>query len=166
MLVILSLPYVPNCITYHPYALPLNGPYISRPGPWKLSLTPSSPITKSSVFHILHMSWIYHIICLFCHHHPQLLPVIDCTCLTGLLTSKCISNSYTTLQLPIMFSKCYSDVSQFSRSVKSNSLRPHELQHARLPCASDVTSSILLPTKCNASSIIWFLIPHSLLLLT
>ena len=92
--------------------------------------------------------------------------VIDCTCLTGLLTSKCNSNSYITLQLPIMFSKCYSDVSQFSRSVKSNSLQPHGLQHARLPCVSDVTSSILLPTKCNASSIIWFLIPHSLLLLT
>ena len=30
----------------------------------------------------------------------------------------------------------FSDFSQFSHSVASNSLRPHGLQHARLPCPS------------------------------
>ena len=34
---------------------------------------------------------------------------------------------------------------QFSRSVMSNSLRPHELQHARLPCPSPT------PTDCSNS---------------
>ena len=35
-----------------------------------------------------------------------------------------------------MQSKCISST-QFSRSVMSDSLRPHGLQHARLPCASE-----------------------------
>ena len=34
------------------------------------------------------------------------------------------------------FHLCFSSVSQFSRSVVSNSLRPHESQHARPPCPS------------------------------
>ena len=31
---------------------------------------------------------------------------------------------------------CQAYKNQFSRSVLSDSLRPHELQHAKLPCAS------------------------------
>ena len=35
---------------------------------------------------------------------------------------------------------------QFSHSVVSNSLRPHESQHARLPCPSPTPSSLRLPS--------------------
>ena len=51
-----------------------------------------------------------------------------------LCITKAIFNRFCVLHL-IKFS--YSDYSlQFSRSVLSNSLRPHGLQHARLPCPS------------------------------
>ena len=43
--------------------------------------------------------------------------------------------------LPKIFSQESDSSVQFSRSVVSNSLRPHELQHARLPC----------PLACQAS---------------
>ena len=36
----------------------------------------------------------------------------------------------------LKFSSSHQSVSQFSRSVMSDSLRPHELQHARPPCPS------------------------------
>ena len=38
---------------------------------------------------------------------------------------------------------------QFSRSVVSNSLRPHELQHARLPCPSPTPK--VYPNSCPSS---------------
>lgn len=50
-------------------APPLNGPFVSEPG-LKLSWPPSSPVTKSSVFHILNLYRLYLVIYLLCHHHP------------------------------------------------------------------------------------------------
>ena len=41
---------------------------------------------------------------------------------------------------PVQFSSV-----QFSRSVVSDSLRPHESQHARLPCPSALPTKLLLP---------------------
>ena len=55
---------------------------------------------------------------LFMFHHPSV------TCFSYLLT----------IPLPLQFSSV-----QFSRSVASDSLRPHELQHSRPPCPSPTT---------------------------
>ena len=44
-------------------------------------------------------------------------------------------NKTSSSSIPSHSSVCFSSV-QFSRSVVSNSLRPHELQHARPPCPS------------------------------
>lgn len=63
--------FVPNCVA-HPPCASSDGPFIRKPGLWKLSLTPSSPITKSSVF-IISLSWIYLVIYLRCHHIPNYL---------------------------------------------------------------------------------------------
>ena len=41
-----------------------------------------------------------------------------------------------------ILSQCIVSVSQFSCSFVSNSLRPHELQHARLPCPSPNSRSL------------------------
>ena len=82
------------------------------------------------------------------------------------------SNNFTTLQLTLLFlslcferlvpffynswlvnqkslltyilTKCSFSSVQFSRSVVSNSLRPHESQHARPPCPSRTPSSLKL----------------------
>ena len=53
----------------------------------------------------------------------------------GLERSPEEGNSYTVFW-PGKFHRLYSPVSQFSRSVVSNSLQPHGLHHARLPCPS------------------------------
>ena len=47
--------------------------------------------------------------------------------------NKIILESYCTGFLPVW---CGIEVVQFSRSVMSDSLRPHRLQHVRLPCPS------------------------------
>ena len=53
----------------------------------------------------------------------------------GLERSPEEGNSYTVFW-PGKFHRLYIPVSQFSRSVISNSLQPHGLHHARLPCPS------------------------------
>lgn len=57
---------------YHtlPQSCSSNGPFISKPGLWKLFFTLSSPIMKSSGLHILNLSWIYPVIQVLCYHHP------------------------------------------------------------------------------------------------
>ena len=47
------------------------------------------------------------------------------------------------------YSKAFDCVSQFSRSVVSNSLRPHDLQHARPPCPSPTPR--VNPNSCPLS---------------
>ena len=47
----------------------------------------------------------------------------------------------------------YQSVSQFSRSVISDSLQPHGLQHARPPCLSITNSQSLL--KCRFPATLW-----------
>ena len=44
---------------------------------------------------------------------------------------------------------CFLEEVQFSRSVVSDSLQPHRLQHARLPCPSPVPGAC--PTSCPLS---------------
>ena len=44
---------------------------------------------------------------------------------------------------------CFLEEVQFSRSVVSDSLQPHRLQHARLPCPSPVPGAC--PTSCPSS---------------
>ena len=46
-------------------------------------------------------------------------------------------------------SKTWMSVSQFSRSVVSNSLQPHEPQHARSPCPSPTPG--VYPSRCPSS---------------
>ena len=60
--------------------------------------------------------------------------------LCQLLTSSCPTWLFYhisgTTCIPIL--SCLSSVSQFSRSVMSDSLRPHESQHSRTPCPSPI----------------------------
>ena len=44
---------------------------------------------------------------------------------------------------------------QFSRSVVSDSLRPHEPQHARPPCPSPTSGVHPNPCPCSKASILW-----------
>ena len=64
------------------------------------------------------------------------------------------------------------DSVQFSHSVVSNSMRPHGLQHARLPCPSptleafsNLCPSSLLQHQSSKASILWhsafFIVQHS-----
>ena len=63
-----------------------------------------------------------------------------------LLLSKCIHSFPTYFSYSIFcFNILPVSVSQFSRSVVSNSLQPHGLQHARLPCPSPT------PRTCSNS---------------
>ena len=64
---------------------------------------------------------------------------------------------------------CLASVSQFSRSVMSDSLRPHELQHARPPYPSPIPgvhpNSCALSRLCHpaiSSSVVPFSCPQSL----
>ena len=58
-----------------------------------------------------------------------------------------------------MFSSPEICVSQFSCSVVSNSLRPHGLQHTRLPCPSPI------PRACSNSWFHWVMMPSNHLIL-
>ena len=82
-----------------------------------------------------------------------------------LCITKAIFNRFCVLHL-IKFS--YSDYSlQFSRSVMSDSLRPHGLQHTRLPCPSPTSracsNSCPLSRWCHSNHLI---LCHPLLLLS
>ena len=63
---------------------------------------------------------------------------------------------------PVAFCKCFSSV-QFSRSVVSDSLRPHESQHARLPCPSPTPG--VHPNSCASSPSSRLILCRPLLLL-
>ena len=52
---------------------------------------------------------------------------------------------------------------EFSRSIVSNSLRPHELQHARLPCSSPIPR--VYSNSCPLSQWCHLILCHPLLLL-
>ena len=58
-------------------------------------------------------------------------------------------NQQTILTLSFAYSLDQSHSVQFSRSVMSDSLRPHELQHARLPCPSLIPG--VYPNSCPLS---------------
>ena len=76
---------------------------------------------------------------------------------TGLMKSLCffrITYCHRYLFGYILFSaQRYMDLIQFSRSVVSNSLWPHRLQHTRLPCPSSIpgarSNSCLLSWCCH-----------------
>ena len=59
-----------------------------------------------------------------------------------------ISNAHRLEMISVQFSSVH-----FSRSVASDSLRPHELQHARPPCPSPAPG--VYPNSCPLSIIIW-----------
>ena len=55
---------------------------------------------------------------------------------------------------------------QFSSSVMSNSLQPHELQHARLPCASPTSGAYSIESVMPSNQLILcrlLLFQHSIL---
>ena len=55
----------------------------------------------------------------------------------------------------------YYVVSQFSHSVSSDSLRPHGLQHTRLPCPSPTPGAYLRPSSLMPSSHLISVVPFS-----
>ena len=65
--------------------------------------------------------------------HPRLLPQSPTVCSLHLCLFCCLA--YRVI-VTIFLNSVYMHSVQFSRSVVSDSLRPHELQHARLPCPS------------------------------
>ena len=65
-----------------------------------------------------------------------------------LFTSKAVDSEFLYLWRYIIAADVFSSV-QFSRSFMSNSLRPHELQHARLPCTSPTPR--VHPNLCPSS---------------
>ena len=64
------------------------------------------------------------------------------------VTGRCVSQKWMLVLHPWIFGWVFSSV-QFSRSVVSNSLRPHELQHARPPCPSPTPG--VHPNPCPSS---------------
>ena len=69
------------------------------------------------------------------------------------------------MEFPVPYSKFFSSV-QFSHSVMSDSVRPHESQHARSPCPSPASG--VHPNSCASSHVMpssHLILCHSLLLL-
>ena len=110
------------------------------PTPASTSPTPTSSVSTPETYSAVYICLDYlHV------HLPHI--CIFCACIifnTSIYTDACITYTYTCTYLYIIYI-CISTSThiyiicqsvQFSRSVVSNSLRPHELQHARPLCPS------------------------------
>ena len=101
---------------------------------------PSAP-APNTLYHALNLDWrfISHMILYMfqCHSpkssHPHPLPQSPKDCSIHLCLFCCLA--YRVI-ITIFLNSIYMRSVQFSRSVVSNSLRPHESQHARPPCPS------------------------------
>ena len=105
------------------------------------------------LFHIAYSSILEHFLCAKTYSWSVFRHVSCYSSIfrTGKLFPKEWPGTYLTL---FSFAKWWTDIDrfstvQFSRSVVSNSLRPHELQHARSPCPSPAPG--VHPNPCPLS---------------